>query len=223
MSTTDEIVNEVSTFFEDTTKTDTHTNGELRKAGLVEGEYLGHIANARSIVRPVKDWETKEEGKYQARIYNFDVIVAPENKGMTYQYEDITGKHVALTGEQFIDRKLIAKGVFKFLDPQEGDTFVGNPTDNDKYSRFCETLGLIPKEETRTIDGKETIVKLLPTLTEEQMLGRPVTAILKKVKDKWVNKKTGETMHYSWRVSYVKPWENGQTREMTVNEDDLPF
>ena len=215
MSTTDEVINEVATFFEDTTKTDTHTNGELRKTGLVEGEYLGHIANARSIVRPVL-------GKFQARIYNFDVIVAPENKGMTYQYEDITGKHVTLTGEQFIDRKLIAKGVFKFLDPQEGDDFEGNPTENNKYTRFCETVGLTLKEETRTIDGKETTVKLLPTLTPEQMLGRPVTAVLKKVKDKWTNNK-GETMHYSWRVSYVKLWENGQVREMTVNEDDLPF
>ena len=222
MSTTDEVMNEVSTFFEDTTKTDTHTNGELRKTGLVEGEYLGHIANARSIVRPVKDWETKEEGKYQARIYNFDVIVAPENKGMTYQYEDITGKHVTLTGEQFIDRKLIAKGVFKFLDPQEGDDFEGNPTENNKYTRFCETVGLTLTEETRTIDGKETTVKLLPTLIPEQMLGRPVTAVLKKIKDKWTNNK-GETMHYSWRVTYVKPWENGQVREMTVNEEDLPF
>ena len=216
MSTTDEVINEVSTFFEDTTKTDTHTNnGELRKTGLVEGEYLGHIANARSIVRPVL-------GKFQARIYNFDVIVAQENKGMTYQYEDITGKHVTLTGEQFIDRKLIAKGVFKFLDPQEGDDFEGNPTENNKYTRFCETVGLTLKEETRTIDGKETTVKLLPTLIPEQMLGRPVTAVLKKIKDKWTNNK-GETMHYSWRVSYVKPWENGQLREMTVNEDDLPF
>ena len=216
MSTTDEVINEVSTFFEDTTKTDTHTNGEVRKAGLVEGEYLGHITNARSIVRPVL-------GKYQARIYNFDVIVAPENKGMTYQYEDITGQHVTLTGEQFVDRKLIAKGVFKFLDPQEGDDFEGNPTENNKYTLFCETIGLTLTEETRTIDGKETTVKLLPTLTPEQMLGRPVTAVLKKVKDKWVNNKTGETMHYSWRVSFVKPWEHGQVREMTVNEDDLPF
>ena len=215
MSTTDEVINEVSTFFEDTTKTDTNTNGELRKTGLVEGEYLGHITNARSIVRPVLN-------KFKARIYNFDVIVAPENKGMTYQYEDITGKHVTLTGEQFIDRKLIAKGVFKFLDPQEGDDFEGNPTENNKYTRFCETVGLTLTEETRTIDGKETTVKLLPTLIPEQMLGRPVTAVLKKIKDKWTNNK-GETMHYSWRVTYVKPWENGQVREMTVNEDDLPF
>jgi hypothetical protein len=221
MSTTEEVLNEVSTFFEDTTKT-TNTNGEFKRTGLVEGEYLGHIVNARSIVRPVKDWETKEEGKYQARIYNFDVIVADENRGMTYQYEDITGKHIEISGEQFVDKKLMAKGVFKFLDPQEGDTFVGNPTENHKYSLFCETLGVHPKEETRTIDGKETTVKLLPLLTEEQMLGRPVTAILKKVKDKWVNNK-GETMHYSWRVSYVKPWTQGSVKTMEVNKDDLPF
>ena len=214
MPTTQEVMNEVSTFFEDTTKT-THTNGEARRTGLVEGEYLGHITNGRSIIRPVL-------GKFQARIYNFDVIVADDNRGMKYQYEDITGKHIEITGEQFVEKKLIAKGVFKFLDPQEGDTFLGNPTENLKYSRFCETLGLTAEEETRTIDGKETTVKLLPTLTPEQMLGRPVTAILKKVKDKWTNSK-GETMHYSWRVSFVKPWENGQVREMTVNEDDLPF
>ena len=221
MSTTEEVLNEVSTFFEDTTKT-TNTNGEFKRTGLVEGEYLGHIVNARSIVRPVKDWETKEEGKYQARIYNFDVIVADENRGMTYQYEDITGKHIEISGEQFVDKKLMAKGVFKFLDPQEGDTFVGNPTENHKYSLFCETLGVHPKEETRTIDGKETTVKLLPLLTEEHMLGRPVTAVLKKVKDKWVNNK-GETMHYSWRVSYVKPWTEGSVKTMEVNKDDLPF
>ena len=221
MSTTEEVLNEVSTFFEDTTKT-TNTNGEFKRTGLVEGEYLGHIVNARSIVRPVKDWETKEEGKYQARIYNFDVIVADENRGMTYQYEDITGKHIEISGEQFVDKKLMAKGVFKFLDPQTGDTFEGNPTENHKYSLFCETLGVHPKEETRTIDGKETTVKLLPLLTEEHMLGKPVTAILRKVKDKWVNNK-GETMHYSWRVSYVKPWTEGSVKTMEVNKDDLPF
>ena len=221
MSTAQEVINEVSTFFEDTTKT-THTNGEAKRTGLVEGEYLGHIVNARSIVRPVKDWETKEEGKYKARIYNFDVIVADENRGMTYQYEDITGKHIEISGEQFVDKKLMAKGVFKFLDPQEGDTFVGNPTENQKYSRFCETLGVHPEEETRTIDGKETLVKFLPILTTEHMLGKPVTAVLKKVKDKWVNNK-GETMHYSWRVSFVKPWTQGETKTMEVNKDDLPF
>ena len=212
MSTTQEVLNEVSTFFEDTTA---HTNGEISRTALVEGDYLGHIANVRSIVRPVRK-------KYQARIYNFDVIVADENKTLTYQYEDITGKHIEITGEQFAGKKLIAKGVFKFLDPQEGDDFEGNPEDNKQYFRFCESLGLHPTEETRTIDGKETTVKLLPLLTEEHMLGKPVTAVLRKVKDEWINNK-GEKMHYSWRVSYVKPWTNGTVRVMEVNKDDLPF
>ena len=116
MSTTQEAL-ETSTFFEDTTKKDRHVNGQERKAHLVEGEYLGHITNARSIVRPVL-------GKYQARIYNFDVIVADENRTLKFLYEDITGEHIDITGEQFVGKKLIDKGVFNFLDPQKDDTFV---------------------------------------------------------------------------------------------------
>ena len=54
------------------------------------------------------------------------------------------------------------------------------------------------------------------------MVGKPVTAVLKKVKDEWTNNK-GEKMHYSWRVIYVKPWEGGKARDMAVNPDDLPF
>ena len=211
MSTMQEAVHEVSTFFEDVTKS---VNGTATRTGLVEGEYLGHIANVRSIIRPVRK-------KYQARIYNFDVIVADENRGLTYQYEDITGKHIEISGEQFIDKKLIAKGVFKFLDPQEGDTFEGCPTENHKYFRLCETLGVPLTEETHTIDGRETIVRTLPLLTEEHLLGKPVTAVLKKVNDEWTNNK-GEKMHYSWRVSYVKPWTAGTVRVMEVNMDDLP-
>ena len=112
--------------------------------------------------------------------------------------------------------------MFKFLDPQEGDDFENNATENRNYFRFCETLGIHPTEETHTIDGKETLVKLLPVLTTEHMIGKPVTAVLRKVKDEWVNK-NGEKMHYSWRVSYVKTWTTGTTRVMEINKDDLPF
>ena len=214
MSTTEQVVNEVSTFFEDTTMT-TEKKHTPKGPGLEEGEYLGHIINARSMVRPVL-------GQYQARIYNYDIIVADENRGMKYQYEDITGKHIEISGEQFVGKKLIAKGIFKFLDPQKDDDFKANPTGNLKYMKSCEALGIVPEEETRTIDGKETKVKLLPNLTEEDMIGKPVTAVLKKVKDEWVNKK-GEKMHYSWRVSFFKSWDTGVYKEMKVNEDDLPF
>lgn len=211
MPTVQEALNheEVSTFVGSTETTTT------TRQGLVEGEYLGHITNARSIVRPVL-------GKFKARIYNFDIIVADENINLRYQHEDIDGKHIEITGEQFVGKKLIAKGVFKFLDPQEGDDFEGNSAENQKYFRFCETLGVTPNDTTQMIDGKETTVKMLPVLTEDDMVGRPVTAVLRKVKDEWTNNK-GEKMHYSWRVSYVKPWTEGKLREMKVNKDDLPF
>ena len=213
MSTMQETLTEVSTFFEDTTKS---VNGEATRTGLIEGEYLGHLANVRSIVRPVRK-------KYQARIYNFDVIVADENRNSSYQYEDITGKHLTITGEQFVGKKLIAKGIFKFLDPQKGDTFAANPSSNKTYSIFCDTLGIPSTRETRTIDGKETTVKLLPVLTNEDLLGKPVTATLKKVKDSWTNKETGQQMDWSWRVTYVNPWKDGKVKSMTVDKDDLPF
>ena len=211
MPTVQEALNheEVTTFVGSTETTTT------TRQGLVEGEYLGHITNARSIVRPVL-------GKFKARIYNFDIIVADENTNLKYQHEDIDGKHIEITGEQFVGKKLIAKGVFKFLDPQEGDDFEGNSAENQKYFRFCETLGVTPNDTTQMIDGKETTVKMLPVLTEDDMVGRPVTAVLRKVKDEWTNNK-GEKMHYSWRVSYVKPWTEGKLREMKVNKDDLPF
>ena len=125
MPTVQEALNheEVSTLVGSTETTTT------TRQGLIEGEYLGLITNARSIVRPVRP-------HFKARIYNFDVIVAPENMGLTYQYEDIDGSHTEITGEQFVGRKLIAKGVFKFLDPQEGDEFEGNSAENHKYFRF---------------------------------------------------------------------------------------
>ena len=209
MSTVQEALKheEVSTFEGDT--------GQKKRQGLVEGEYLGHIANVRSIVRPVL-------GKYKARIYNFDVIVAPENSSMKYQYEDINGKHTEVDGEQFVGKKLIAKGVFKFLDPHKDDDFEGNSSGNQKYFRLCETLGVHATETTQKIDGKDTTVKMLPVLSEDDMTGKPVIAVLHRVKDEWTNNK-GEKMHYSWRVSFVKAWADGTHKEMKVNEDDLPF
>ena len=205
---------EVSTFHGEPKKPSDNIGYE-KKYPLVEGEYVGHISNVRSIVRPVL-------GKYKARIYNYDIIVSDENKSMKYAYEDISGDTINITGEQFVGKKLIAKGIFKFLDPLEGDDFEGNSSENLKYMRFCETLGLSPKEETRTVDGKETMVKLLPVLTEDDMVGKPVTAILRKFKDSWTNKQ-GQKRHYSWRVAYVTPWKEGAVKKMEVDVDDLPF
>lgn len=217
MSTTQEVLeNEVSTFYEDTTKDTRSNNGTTKYQAKVAGDYLGHITSVQTLVRPIKD-------RFQARIYNCKVTVADEHAKMTHQYEDIDGKHVEISGEQFVGEILRANGVFKFLEPTNGDsTFEANPSGNYNYSKFCETLGLQPKEETRVIDGKDTVVKLLPTLTEEHILGRPVTARLEKVKDNWVNKK-GEQMNWSFKVVKFLPWTTGTVKNMTLTEGDLPF
>ena len=54
MSTTQEVLhNEVSTFFEDTTR----TNNTEERRGLIEGDYLGHIIDTRTVV---KEFTTKD-------------------------------------------------------------------------------------------------------------------------------------------------------------------
>ena len=88
-----------------------------------------------------------------------------------------------IDGEQFVGKKLIAKGVFKFLDPHEDDDFEGNSSGNQKYFRLCETLGVHATETTQKIDGKDTTVKMLPVLSEDDMTGKPVIAVRLEVPD----------------------------------------
>ena len=202
MSTTQEVLeNEEAIFFEDTTRNTGSSNGTTRYPAKVTGDYLGHITKVRTLIRPIKE-------RFEARIYNCTVTVADEHAKLTHQYEDIDGKHIEISGKQFVGITLQAKGVFKFLEPKGSDTFEANPSGNYTYSQFCETLGLKPKEETRVIDGKDTVVKLLPSLTEEHILGRPVTAHLEKVKDDWVNDK-GEQLKWSFKITKFLPWTTG--------------
>ena len=56
------------------------TTGEREYTPKVAGEYLGHITDARTLTR-----EFKKDGRtFKARIFNFKIHVAPENKTMTY-------------------------------------------------------------------------------------------------------------------------------------------
>ena len=65
-------------------------------------------------------------------------------------------------------------------------------------------------------DGKTLTVHTLPELTDKDVVGLPVTAVVGRGKD-WINKE-GETMP-GYKVKFVKEWKDGK-RLVT---DDLPF
>ena len=180
----------------------------------VAGDYLGHITEARTLTR-----EFKKDGRtFRARIFNFKVHVAADNAHQTYTVHR-DGNTKEITGEHFVDWTVVADGVFRFLEPVDGDKFESNAEGNKRYMRFCESLGLELKTEERTINGKTIRVQLLPDIKETDLNGTPVIAVVGRGQD-WIND-TGETRP-SWRVKFTKIWKDGKKLAATTT-DDLPF
>ena len=180
----------------------------------VAGDYLGHITEARTLVR-----EFKKDGRsFKARIFNFKVHVAAENAHQTYTTH-IDGTTKEITGEHFVDWSVVADGVFRFLEPTNGDNHESNAEGNKRYLKFCQSLGMEIPTEDRTINGSTVRVQILPDIKETDLNGTPVVAVVGRGQD-WVND-TGETRP-SWRVKFTKLWESGKKLAATTT-NDLPF
>ena len=174
------------------------------KRPLTHGDYLGHM----------KDVSTREVSfkGYKATVYNYFVEVAKENEAMKYTFKD-----EEYSGSEYSGRSIKGLGVFKFLTPKEGDDFEANPSGNDKYLLFCKSIGVEVKKEKREIDGKNKYVEVMPSLSEEDINGKPVTAVVGRGKP-YTNKQGKEVN--PWQVKFVKAWDEGKTRDFT---EEIPF
>ena len=181
------------------------------KHPLVSGEYLCHIVQVNSKVVDVKG------GEYKARVYDYFVEVAPENKENSYAYvrysDDTT---VKCDGSSYVGYKF--KGsIFKYLEPGENDTFKSRSDFNKYYLWFCESCGIECKTVTAQIDGNDVEVKELPEIDMEDLVGTPVQAVVGKGKT-WTDSEGKERT--PWVVKYCKQWTNGTKKEMA---DEIPF
>jgi|TARA_Y100000310_G_scaffold137490_1_gene136429 hypothetical protein len=181
----------------------------------VEGDYLGHITDTRTLVR---EFKTKEGRNVKARIFNYKVHVAQENSAREYTYTDRNGTEHKTSGEPYVGWTVNGRGIFRFLEPKDGDTFESNSENNVAYLRFCQALGLTIETTKRDVNGRTVDVQILPTLTEDDINGRPVIAVVGRDKD-WINS-DGESMP-SWKIKYVKLWKDGKRLASTAH--DLPF
>tara|TARA_R100001594_G_scaffold2487_1_gene9868 strand:- start:234 stop:839 length:606 start_codon:yes stop_codon:yes gene_type:complete len=174
------------------------------KRPLNEGEYLGHI----------KDVSTREVSfnGYKATVYNYWVEVAKENEKMNYSFQ---GEFY--DGSDYVGRNIKGLGVFKFLTPKEGDDFEANPSGNDKYLLFCKSIGVEIKKEERDMGGKKVTVEIMPSLSEEDINGRPVTAVVGRGKP-YTNKNGKEIK--PWQAKFVKSWDEGEIRDFN---EEIPF
>ena len=110
----------------------------------VRGEFYGHITGATQ-----KEVTFNRDGaNYKAIVYNYNFVVAKENESQSYTYEHYKDKtEQTSSGKDYIGRTYKGGGVFRFLEPEDGDDFVSNSGGNQNYLRFCQTLGVeIPKK-----------------------------------------------------------------------------
>ena len=178
-----------------------------------KGEYFGHIIDVDSKVLDVKG------GQYKARLYTYTVEVAAENKSKSFQYEGIDGNPVDTKGDVYVGGKFKGK-LWRFLEPSKDDDFESNANGNTGYLKFCETIGVECPTETRTIDGEDVEVQLLPNLTSDVMLGQPIVAFVDKGRP-FTNKEGREV--FFWDCKFCKKWTSGKKKDIKTGSGDLPF
>ena len=172
----------------------------------------GHLYPANAVDVKIKEVDVRK--KYKALVYNATFEIADACKDLTFMGPNNT----EINGSSFVGRKVRAIGVFQFLVPEEGDTFQPNHSGNERYFNFCDALGVDCPTTTIKIDGKDKEVRTIPTLSKDDILGKPVKLYL----DNHVYKdyKTGDNKTTVMAKGF-SPWVDGSKRDLAV--EDLPF
>ena len=173
----------------------------------VEGEFFGHLKDASQ-----REVSYSRDGKnYCAIVYNYYLGVAKENESNKYAVGSETYE-----GKEYVGRSYRSKGVFRFLEPKDGDDFVSNKDGNKGYFAFCKSIGVECPTKVIQIDGQDVEVNQLPSLSPEDINGKPAIGVVKKGKPYTNNEGKERTPH---EVIFVKTWEDGKEK----TDDDIPF
>ena len=209
----DDLLNKKESFF--IPSDDSKSSNKKAVAPNVRGDFLGHLIGATQ-----KEVSFTNNGeKYKAIVYNYSFEVAKENKTQKYQYKSYKdGSDQTSEGKDYVGRAYKGSGVFRFLEPEEGDDFVSNATGNQNYLRFCQTLGVEIPTKTVEMNGDSVEVQVLPSLDTGEINGKPAIAVIDKGKPyTWQGKE-----RTPYVVKFVKKWEEGKVK---TGEDgnDIPF
>ena len=214
MSNVEDIFSDDDFFAEETTKV-AKAPAKTPKPKWIpfaDGEYFGHISKVTT-----REVDTHKK-THRAMVYNFEVRIADENSVNNYTYP--WGNTTYDTGgEEYVGKTIRARGVFRYLAPKDGDTFKANPEGNKSFTYFCDALQIELPTKPKTIDGVEVVVKSLPTLTDADLLGKPVIAVVGEG-NKYTNKNGKEVTPKE--VKFVKAWRDGEVKEIEADAD-IPF
>jgi hypothetical protein len=179
---------------------------------LSDGEYFGHIVEV----------DTREvnthKNTHRAKVYNCIFQVADENSTNNYEYPWGNTRYTT-TGAEYVGKKIRARGVFRYLEPKDGDTFEAFQEGNATYKYFCDALSIPMINIEKKVGGEDVVVKALPTITNDDIIGKPVIAVVGDGKP-YTNKNGKEVTPKE--VKFVKYWKDGVQKEGGLDED-IPF
>lgn len=155
--------------------------------------------------------EVTVRNKYKARVYNIQYEIAEECANLTFD-----SNQGQVSGESFVGKKLYANGIFLFLNPGVGDNFEANNGGNETYQKFLEAIKVSCPEKEIEIEGEKRMVKMMPDITEADVIGSPIMAYV----DKEEYVKDGETKT-AFKVKFVSEWSEGKKRDFA--DESLPF
>jgi hypothetical protein len=182
---------------------------------MPEGSYPANVIEVKTATRDVK-------GKYRALIYNVRVRIAqPSDAHSTFQAVDYDGNECEINGGNFAGREMRSNGIFKFLHPTDNDEFEPNAGGNKGYSNFCICVGKEPITKEIEMNGEMVTVKELPDLSEDDIMGKPVMAVVGRGKP-WKSDRDGK-VRTSLEVKWFRTWADGESVDVSAAEDDLPF
>ena len=213
MSDINDVFSDDDFFAETTTKKEVSDKTPKPKwIPFADGEYFAHISKVTT-----REVETHSR-THKALVYNFEVIVADENSANTYTYPWGNTTYDT-SGDEYAGKTLRARGVFRYLVPKEGDTFTAFPEGNKSFTYLCDALSVELPKATKTIDGKEVVVKSLPMLKDADFIGKPIIAVVG-AGNKYINKNGKEVTPKE--VKFVKAWKDGKLKEI-ASDAEIPF
>ena len=186
------------------------------QVAMPEGLYPCHIIEVKTALRDVKKI-------HKALIYNVRVKIAePCDAHSTFDAVDYDGNKVEANGGDFAGRELRSNGIFKFLHPSGDDEYEPNPGGNKGYANFCTVIGKEPQVKEVELNGEMVSVKELPDLIEEDILLKPVMAVIGRGKP-WKSDRDGK-VRTSLEVKWFRSWADGDALDAdSLEDDDVPF
>jgi len=188
-----------------------------------KGEYKAHVLEV--VLKENHESKSRKQpsNKNTSTIYEISYRIAPENAKETFKDED--GKDVE--GLSLVDRTIKGRRIYKFKTPtdmQIDKGFVANPSGNYGFRNFLHALGMPLTKKIITQHGVEKEVEILPDISKDDILGKPV--IISVRQRVWKDREGKEIIiestgkpGVSAEVFECLPWTDGEVDESLA----IPF